>query len=220
MTEVVGIPYPQNPICKIQDEVVYIVEDNVEILKEFAEMIEWHGCATKCFANPLDFLREDPATLNGCVILDVMLPGSDGTEIQAWLKENAPHIPVIIVSGVASLRTAIDCMRKGAADFLSKPIDQSDLRPALHRAVGLSRMAHCRRASVMEVTHRLQVLTPAEQRIAEYVAKGYPSKKIANLIGRSVNTVKIHKTRIFYKLNISSSVSLHILFRFIDSNFS
>jgi FixJ family two-component response regulator len=149
-----------------------------------------------------------------------MLPGSDGTEIQTWLKENAPHIPVIIVSGVASLRTAIDFMRKGAADFLSKPIDQGDLRLALHRAVGLSRMAHCRRASVMEITHRLQVLTPAEQHIAGYVAKGYPSKKIANLIGRSVNTVKIHKTRIFQKLNISSSVSLHILFRFIDSNFS
>ncbi len=204
----VGPPCPQNSICAVAGETVYILEDDPVVLEELKELVEWCGYAVKTYANPTEFQREPVANLRGCVMLDVELPGADGVEIQAWLREVAPDIPVIFLSGVSSIETAVGCMRDGAVEFLVKPIKQSQLRRALSAAIGASRMRVCRRESIDEVARRVDLLTPTEWRVAEYIAKGYVTKQIANILNRSENTTKIHRFRIFTKLGVSSSASL------------
>lgn len=204
----VGLPCPQNEICRVQGETVYILDDDPVILEELRELVEWCGYTVKCFSSPLEFQRESVASLQGCVMLDVELPGVDGIEMHTWLRSVAPNLPVIFLSGVSSIETAVSCMRAGAVEFLVKPIKQGDLRRALTAAIGAGRMKTCRRESVEEVGRMVQALTPAEWRVAELIAQGYVTKQIANLLDRSENTTKIHRFRIFNKLGVTSSAQL------------
>lgn len=110
----VGLPCPQNEICRVQGETVYILDDDPVILEELRELVEWCGYTVKCFSSPLEFQREPVASLQGCVMLDVELPGVDGIEMHTWLRSVAPNLPVIFLSGVSSIETAVSCMRAGA----------------------------------------------------------------------------------------------------------
>lgn len=203
-----GIPYPQNPICKVHGETVYIVDDDKDLLEELKELVEWCGYSVRTFANPLEFQSEPVESLIGCVMLDLELPGADGMEIQSWLKLVAPDLPIIYISGTASVDTAVSCMRAGAVEFLSKPIRNSEMRRALNSAMGVMRKRHCRRLAVNDCATRVARLTPAERRVAELIAQGYVTKQVADLLGRSENTTKIHRFRIFNKLGVSSSASI------------
>lgn len=206
--EIAGPPCPQNSICAVAGETVYILEDDPVVLEELQEFVEWCGYTVKSYASPFDFQREPARTLRGCVMLDVDMPGADGIEVYAWLREVAPDMPVIFLSGVSSVETAVGCMRDGALEFLVKPINQSQLRRALNAAIGASRVRVCRRESIEEVARRVDMLTPTEWRVAQYMAQGYVTKQIANILNRSENTTKIHRFRIFSKLGVSSSASL------------
>lgn len=206
--QIVGLPCPQNDICKVEGEVVHIVEDDVVVLEELRELVEWCGYSVRCYTSPLEFQRQPAANLRGCVMLDVDLPGADGIEVHTWLRQAAPDLPVIFLSGVSSVETAVGCMRDGALEFLVKPVKQSQLRRALSSAMGTSRMRACRRESVEDVARRVETLTPTEWRVAQFIAQGYVTKQIANILGRSENTTKIHRFRIFTKLGVSSAASL------------
>lgn len=206
--ELVGLPCPQNEICALPDEIVYIVDDDPVILEELKELVEWCGFKAKCFSNPLEFQREPVASLRGCVLLDVNLPGFDGVEIQAWLRDVAPDLPVVFLSGSSNIETAVGCMLAGAVEFLVKPLKQKELRRALSAAVGAGRMKHCRKESLEAVAQRVAQLTPAEWRVAKLIAQGYVTKQIASILDRSENTTKIHRFRVFSKLGVSSSASL------------
>lgn len=207
-SQIFGLPCPQNEICKQPDEVVYIIEDDRDVLDELSELVAWCGYRTKAFVSPIEFQREALSGLRGCVMLDVQLPGIDGLELQAWLKAAAPNLPVVFLSGVSSIETAVGCMRSGAVDFLVKPIRQTDLRRALTAALGEFRKSSCRAQSINEILDMVRTLTPAEWRVAELMAQGYVSKQIANILDRSENTTKIHRFRIFSKLGITSSAQL------------
>ena len=69
------------------------------------------------------------------LLLDLMMPHVSGQEILAQVKEEYPDIPVIIVSGINELDTAVKCMREGAFDFVSKPVDVDRLLPSIRRAI-------------------------------------------------------------------------------------
>ena len=69
------------------------------------------------------------------LLLDLMMPHVSGQEILAQVKQDFPDIPVIIVSGVNELDTAVQCMREGAFDFVSKPVDVERLLPSIRRAM-------------------------------------------------------------------------------------
>ena len=206
--QIFGGSCPQNSICEVDGETVYIVDDDHELLHELRELVEWCGFTVKCFSSAFEFQQVAINSFCGCVVLDVVLPASDGTEIHTWLKHVAPDVPVVFLSGASNIEIAVDCMRTGAVEFLVKPVKQNDLRRALNSAMGLSRMLRCRRDSVNEIATKLKTLTPTEWRVAQSLAQGLVTKQIASVLGRSENTVKIHRARIFKKLNIISSASL------------
>ena len=69
------------------------------------------------------------------VISDLKLPDGDGIEILRWLREHAPEVPVILISGFGTVATAVEAMKLGAFDFLSKPLQNPDELRLLVRKV-------------------------------------------------------------------------------------
>ena len=85
----------------------------------------------------LDVFRKDEPNL---ILLDVILPGTDGLAVLQTLRMESKMTPVIMLTGTKSVKTAVDAMKFGAADYLSKPFDVDELRIIIDRVLNSSEL--------------------------------------------------------------------------------
>ncbi|MFC3173994.1 response regulator transcription factor [Novosphingobium bradum] len=200
--------FPLHPICKPDNETVYIVDDDEAFLEEAVEAVELFGHRVRGFrsGNELREIAEDDPT--GCLLLDIKLPGQDGISIHEWIVKNGFALSVIYVSGTQDVGTVAHCMKAGAVEFIQKPFGEMALRNAIHIGIAQSRKMRCWSQSTQLVRALVGTLTPTELLVAQMIAKGFPTKSIASDMDRSENTVKIHRHRIFSKLKVNSTASV------------
>lgn len=202
------LAYPMASICETGAEGVIVVDDEADLCRHLAELIESLGYSAVPCGSSSELQDVVPRFKSGCIVLDIKLPGLDGIAVQEWLTKSEITLPVIFISGVRDVDTVVQGMKGGAIEFLAKPISEMALLRAVNAAVAKSRMIHCARQSVRQISDMVATLTPTELVVAKKLAQGYPTKLIAASLGRSENTVKIHRHRIFSKLKIHSSASV------------
>ncbi len=138
------------------------------------------------------------------LLLDVKLPDMSGLELQELLLQRGVDVPVVFISGVADLETAVTAMRKGAADFIEKPFDSASLIERIHRAV--ARLGQ--RSRSLETPPdplflaRLASLTPRERSVFDLIITGKSSKVIARELGGSFRTIELHRARVMDKMSV------------------
>ncbi len=118
---------------------VLIIDDDINIIKSIELTLEMHSFNVISTSNPAkaaDFLDKDIDV----VILDVFLGNINGKDILLRIQEEYPRLPVIMISGLASFDEALDCVRRGAFDFIQKPLHPNRLLVSLENAVSLKRM--------------------------------------------------------------------------------
>lgn len=213
--EMPGADFPTGPLCASENEYVFVVEDEEDSRSELVELVEGMGrkviaCAT---AGELNAVLSRATT--GCILLDIKMQGGDGISVLEQLKENRANLAVIVVSGLRDPVIAAECIKLGAMEYVVKPANEMVLRRLIDRAIGQSRSAYCRSQSKALVVSMLEKLTPAEEKIAELLSQGYPTKMIAGQLGRSENTIKIHRHRIMSKLKVNSVASLANLYNHV-----
>ncbi|WP_018712000.1 sigma-54-dependent transcriptional regulator [Phocaeicola barnesiae] len=71
------------------------------------------------------------------VISDLRLPDQDGINLLSWLREQKKNIPFIIMTGYAEIQSAVQCMKLGATDYISKPIQPDELLKKINEAIAL-----------------------------------------------------------------------------------
>jgi len=206
-----GISYDSAPLadqCATPNQMVFIVEDDTVLREELVEIVASQGHAVMGMQSAMELQSMAQTYETGCVILDIRLPGQDGLSIQEWMNGVKSPFPIIFLSGVRDVATIVSCMKAGAVEFLPKPFEEMALRRAVNTAIGVSRQRHCLQVSQDLIRRLVAKLTPTELVVAKLIARGYPTKSIANELGRSENTVKIHRHRIFSKLSVSSAASV------------
>jgi FixJ family two-component response regulator len=92
------------------------------------------GFQTELFARAQDFLDSPQMSKASCLILDVLMPGMDGLELQSELA-NRRSIPIIFITGQSDQNTCARAMRAGAVSVLAKPFSEEVLLSALHSAL-------------------------------------------------------------------------------------
>ena len=117
-------------------------------------------------------------------------------------------MPIIFISGQADIPIAAQAMRKGAVDFLTKPIDRDHL---LH-AINESLKKDCTNRKALDdqakIRKKLATLTPRQYEIMTFVISGKLNKQIAYELGIVEDTVKIHRHRMMAKMNCTSVAEL------------
>ena len=150
----------------------------------------------------------DDPTRPGCLLLDHRMPGMTGMELQETLVERGETIPVIFLSAHGDIPMAMQAVHRGALDFLVKPVDPEVLVEAVRKAVQKSldevRTAD-ESAQVQAATERL---TERELEVAQLVAQGLLNKQIADRLGISLPTVKMHRGNVTKKLGVRSAVAI------------
>jgi FixJ family two-component response regulator len=201
-----------HPICIAPGEVVHILGEEWEAAIELAEMVRRHGFDVRRHATASAMKDAILGEKAGCIVLDVGPLQTEGFHLFRDLQELGCTLPVIFLSGIESVKTAVECMRAGAANYICKPANQLELRDALVDAMAKARISYCRLRAREIAIKKLKRLTPTELDVAKLLAAGHLTKKIAAMTNRSESTVKIHRARIMQKLEVASPATIVHLF--------
>ncbi len=123
------------------DEKILIVEDDKAQLETLAEILSPLGSilTAESGSEALDIIKQEQPAV---VVADLVLPGNvDGLKILRFTGEATPETPVILITGHATVETALEAMKSGAYDYLMKPIDIRRLRALVQKALERYRLA-------------------------------------------------------------------------------
>jgi response regulator RpfG family c-di-GMP phosphodiesterase len=137
-----------------------VVDDDLQVRRAVARMVESLGLACReasdgqAALDLLDTLGEVPL-----VISDIQMPGMDGIALLRSLRQRLPDTVVIMLSGLAEVQTAVDCLQHGALDYLSKPVQLDELRARVAQAMEKRELRLQNRYYQLQLETRVRELT-------------------------------------------------------------
>ena len=191
-----------------QRALIRIVDDDAGVRDSYKFLLEGEGWHTVDYANAEDFLARDNRRIPGCILLDIRMPGMSGLQLQTHLKALKTELPIIFLTAHGTIEDAVKTIKKGACDFLTKPVKDEVLIEAIESAVEACLKTIDEQFHVEQETGRLKQLTEREMQIALALSEGKLNKTIAFDLGISERTVQVHRANILRKLNIRSMAEL------------
>jgi FixJ family two-component response regulator len=181
---------------------VYVVDDDPEVLKAIERLLQSSGLNVATFPSPQQFLERYDRNAPGCVVLDLALPGLSGLELQRVLEQQASLIPIVFLTGRGDIASSVKAMKHGAADFLTKPVDDAELIVAVLEALARDEGLRRARAEQERVAKRLATLTERERQVLEQIVAGKLNKQIAAELGTVEKTIKFHRANLMRKMGV------------------
>ena len=115
------------------DTTIFLIDDDESLRRSLSRQLTHAGWKVEAFASALDFLERASYEGTGCVVLDVRLPEMMGPELHVEMVNRGMTLPVVFLTGHGDVPTSVNAMKRGAVDFLTKPVD-GDLLAATIRA--------------------------------------------------------------------------------------
>lgn len=189
-------------------ETVFLIDDDAAVLKALERVMRSAALEPRAFGSADAFLEAFEPGSAGCIVLDISMPGRDGLSLQEALAERGSELPVIFLTAHGDVPRSVRAMKRGAADFLSKPVDDEVLLAAVREALREDREKRVLRERRDRIRERLATLTARERQVLEGVAAGKLNKQIGGALGIAEKTVKVHRGRAMEKLQASSVAEL------------
>ena len=183
---------------------VLIIDDDPEFRDSVVRLLRTVGLDTQQFSSVSDFLKADPPNGPTCLVLDVRLPGRSGLELQRELAAANRQLPIIFITAHGDIPMTVRAMKGGAIEFLTKPFRDQDLLDAIE--AGLARDCARRESdkALGALRERFDTLSSREREIMFLVTAGRLNKQIADDIGITESTVKVHRTNLMRKMKARS----------------
>ena len=194
------------------ERTIHVVDDDAAVRRSLERLLGSMGFVTVSYAAPDSFLLAAPGLTDGCVLLDVKMPGVGGLEVQAKLKALGFSLPIIVITGQGDILTAVRAMKAGALDFLEKPYEDEVLLRAIDAAFATAPDNHIQQA--VDAAQRIAKLSPREREVLEALVAGAANKVIAFDLGLSVRTVEVHRARMMDRLGtrqLAEAIRLAVL---------
>ena len=192
--------------------VVYLVDDDLSILKMLQTMVASIGVDAQPYSSARAFLGAYHPSPCECLVCDIRMPDIDGIGLQKNLEAIQATLPIIFVTGFAEVGIAVEAMKSGAYDFIEKPFSAQSLLNKIQSALEASKARYAQWLARQAITARVELLTPREKSVVDFVVAGRSSREISEQLGISVRTVENHRARILEKLHVESTVDLVRLF--------
>jgi two-component system CheB/CheR fusion protein len=185
-------------------QTIYIVDDNAGVRDLLTDILEDEGYVVRAFSEGGLLLQDFDSGDADCILVDEQMPGMNGIELIRWLKSITPDLPVILVTGNATLEASVSAMKAGAVDFIQKPFKTSALIGGIETALFNSERRGSAMPDPIASASRDYHLTQRQCEILERVLDGQPSKIIAADLGISQRTVENHRAAIMRKTGSKS----------------
>jgi two-component system response regulator FixJ len=187
-----------------QNLIVHIVDDDEAVRDSLEILLEAAGFQIFAYPSGDAFLEKMPATPEGCLLIDVRMPGRGGLDVQEELRARNIMLPVIIITGHGDVPLAVRAMKGGAVDFVEKPFSDDLIIGSVRRALDISASLRRHDAAAAGIAARLALLTQRERQVLEKLVVGQPNKVIAYELSISPRTVEIHRARVMEKMQARS----------------
>ena len=188
---------------------VFIVDDDSSVRRSLERLLKSAGYRAEAFSSASEFLDSGRHRVGpGCAILDIQMPGLNGLELHRELAKLAPSVPIIFITGHGDIPTSVRAMKEGAIDFLPKPFQDEALLHAVAMALDRSIRERTEYAEKQLIQQRVDMLTPREREVLEFVVTGMLNKQIARKLGTTEKTIKVHRGRVMEKMCVDSVAQL------------
>ncbi len=184
--------------------VVYVVDDDASVRRSLMNLLRSVGFQVEAFTAAQAYLESPQSDVPGCLVLDVRLPGMSGLDLQREMAKISAPRPIVFITGHGDIPMAVQAIKGGAVEFLTKPFREQDLLDAIRRAIDLDRHMRRARADLSDLQRRFESLSPREREVLERVVAGLPNKQIAVDLGVTEATVKVHRGQVMEKMRAAS----------------
>jgi RNA polymerase sigma factor (sigma-70 family) len=196
------------PQVSTPEQIIYLVDDDEALRDSLAWLLESQGFKVAAFASAEDFLKAWRPEFNGCLLLDVRMPGMSGLELHERLRAQYSTLPIIFITGHGDVPMAVAALKKGAVDFIEKPFNDTELLRLVSQCLVTEQEHRARRRQDAEVSRRLDQLTQREREVLDLIIAGKLNKQIADVLGISIKTVEVHRARVMEKMAAQSLAEL------------
>lgn len=189
-------------------ETIFLIDDDISVREGLTALIESVGFPVQAFASALEFLALKPVQAEGCLVLDVEMPGMNGLDLQRAMNSSGIFLPVIFLTGHGDIPMTVEALKAGAVHFLTKPVREDALMNAIREALENDRMSRSDRAEAGKLRARFDLLASRERQVMRLVVSGRLNKQIAHELGVSERTIKLHRSQIMRKMCAQSLAEL------------
>jgi FixJ family two-component response regulator len=191
---------------------VFVVDDDAGFRHSMTWRLEGEGFAVEAFANPGEFLEVQSRIEEGCLLLDLKMPGMGGLELVDKLREMGFSMPIIMISAFGDVPDAVRALKAGVCDFFQKPCCTETLLGSIRAALeGQRRHSERRKADALR-ERLLARLSERETQVLNLLVAGKRNKEIADDLRLAPKTVEHHRANIMAKLGVDSLAALARLY--------
>ena len=184
--------------------IIHLLDDDPAVTRACAFLLESLGYEAVCWEEGERFLAQADLYQVGVVLLDMRMPVLDGQAVHEALRQRGSTLAVVFLTGHGDVPMAVEEMKRGAVDFLQKPVSLKPLQAALEHGLTVSG----ERFAQKKVVDCYQQLTPKERELALRVMKGLMNREIAQAMSIAVRTVEVHRARVMEKMQAGSLAEL------------
>jgi FixJ family two-component response regulator len=188
--------------------VVHVVEDDASMRTSLARLLDGEGYGVALYASAEELLAVAGPALAGCILLDLRLPGASGLELQERLLERGCSTPVVFLTGHGDVPASVRAMKRGALDFLQKPVAADELLAAVSAALARDEAGRRQGADLAQLRALAGTLSDRQRDVWLRVVSGQLNKQIAHDLAIVERTVKLHRARAMAKLGARSTADL------------
>ena len=186
-------------MTNIRKQHVFFVDDESKVCKIVGRTLEQVGLKVSCFTRATDCLKQLRLQMCDLLITDVKMPEMDGIELLTNVRQFAPWLPVLVITGYGDIPTAVTAIKTGAVDFIKKPLVKKSI---------ISKIKSILQQSTFDDSYIGKPLTKSETKILKLIIDGKSNKEIAHLLCRSKRTIEFHRRNIMHKLGVNNLVGL------------
>ena len=193
---------------------VFVVDDDAAVCRALELALRHEGYRVLTFSSAEAFLEQFETDVYACLVLDVCMPGMEGLELQEMLARLGADVPIIFVTGNASVPQSVLAIKRGAVDFLEKPFRRQVLIDRVREAQDHLDAARHRLKLRRRLRNSLKALTRREREVFDLLTGERPrisSKELAAELDISPRTAEQHRGSVLDKFEVDSVATLGIL---------
>ncbi len=194
---------------------VCVIDDDAEIRASLKLLFRSRNIPYLAFGSAGEFYEGYTQKNVGCVILDLKMPGTSGFEILKEMRSKNILLPVILMTGHASVAIAVEAMKLGALDVIEKPVDDTEMFDKVQAAFAKAEHFRNLASERQHIEPKFKSLTKRETQICDLMVAGIKNRKIAADLGISPKTLDIHRANILRKLQTKTMADM-VRWRLID----
>lgn len=187
---------------------VIVLDDDIAVRVALQNLLTAAGWRVATFPSAAALLDDPRLREPCCLVLDLRMPGLSGLDVQATLHGSLLDVPIVFLTAHGNVAAGVEAMKRGAVDFLEKPVDPGILMAAVKRALARGADAREGRARQTAYRARLGTLSAREREVLDRLVTGRANRQIARDLEISERTVKFHRANIMEKTQAGSLAEL------------